>query len=183
MPRKSSSLGVLNSFITKSQHQTGLRSIIVSQFTSNLLEIRNYIDINLKPQFIDYYLNNRYILLDSYITNSASSVKNKLLEFQISSGPGSDVEYLAQIASNIIDIIIKSRDEFKTNQELIDTLKYYLSIYASGTSLPVPTPINGIIDVDVNVDEKYLKYIQMFGTPPDGIFDDDKLAQAEAALN
>ena len=73
MPRKSSSLGVLNSFITKSQHQTGLRSIIVSQFTSNLLEIRNYIDINLKPQFIDYYLNNRYILLDSYITNSANS--------------------------------------------------------------------------------------------------------------
>ena len=183
MPRKSSSLGVLKNYVTSSQHQTGLRSISISQFTSTLLNIRNYIDVNLKPQFIDYYISDQYQLLDTYITNSANTVRNKLKEFEINSGHQSDTQYLAEIASKIIDIVTKSRNEFKTNQSLIDSLKHYLSIYASGTSYAVPAPINGIIDVDVSIDEKYLKYIEMFGTPSDGIFDDDKLIQAENALS
>tara|TARA_X000000368_G_C23031540_1_gene712811 strand:+ start:1078 stop:1629 length:552 start_codon:yes stop_codon:yes gene_type:complete len=183
MPRKSSSMGVLNHHITTSQHQIGLRSVIISQFTSNLLEIRNYIDINLKPQFIDYYIGNEYQLLDDYITSFTNNVKDRLLQFELSSGPDSDTQYLAQIASKIIDIVIKSRNEYKVNQQLIDTLKNYLSIYASGTSYPVPAPINGVINVDVSIDEKYLKYIEMFGTPSDGIFESDKLIQAENALS
>ena len=111
MPRKSSSIGVLNNHITSSQHQIGLRSVAISQITSNLLEIRNYIDINLKPQFIDYYIGNEYQLLDNYITSFTNSVKDRLLQFELTSGPESDTQYLAQIASKIIDIVIKSRNE------------------------------------------------------------------------
>lgn len=182
MPRKSSSIGVLKNFIIPSQHQTGLRKINIGQFSNNLLDIRNYIDTNLKQQYIEYFLTDQYELVDSFITNSITSVKNRLNQFEITYGIGSDTQYLANLADKILDIIFKCRQDHKTSKSLIDTLKLYLSIYASGTSFPVPAPIKGIVEVNVSIDQKYLKYIQMFGTPPNGIFDPVLLQQAEDAL-
>lgn len=183
MPRKSSSHGVINYHVTTSQHQIGLRKAMFSQIQNNLYSLRAYIDNNLKPQFIDYYFDNSYILLDDYITNSTSTIKTKLTEFSDKDVSGGDISYLAALCKNIIDIVIKSRNEFTENSSLISTLKNYLNVFASGTTQTIPAPINGIVDVNVSIDEKYLKYIQMFGTPMNGIFDEDKLQQAQDALN
>ena len=61
MPRKSS-LCILNNSINSSQNQI---QIITNSFNNLVNEIQKYIDLNIKPQYIDFYFNEDYDSLPS----------------------------------------------------------------------------------------------------------------------
>ena len=79
MPRKSSSMGVLNNSINSSQNQI---QIITNSFNNLVNEIQKYIDLNIKPQYIDFYFNEDYDSFDQYNTTYKNIILSKLNNFK-----------------------------------------------------------------------------------------------------
>ena len=182
MPRKSSSMGVLNNSINSSQNQI---QIITNSFNNLVTDIQKYIDLNIKPQYIDFYFNEEYDSFDQYNTAYKNIILSKLNNFKNVANNTSDStsKNLAIFAESVINLISKIRDETKESNELIEQLKEQLAIFAKQTAIVPPAPIRAIIDVNVSIDEKYLVYVQRYGVPHNGIFDQTILDDIEEELS
>ena len=182
MPRKSSSMGVLNNSINSSQNQI---QIITNTFNNLVNEIQKYIDLNIKPQYIDFYFNEDYDSFDQYNTTYKNIILSKLNNFKNVANNTSDStsKNLAIFAESVINLISKIRDETKESNELIAQLKEQLAIFAKQTAIVPPEPIQAIIDVNISIDEKYLVYVQRYGVPNNGIFDQTILDDIEEELS
>ena len=75
MPRKRSSVGVLQKFISKNQNTIGFTSSGGGGNSALVQKLQSYIDVNVKPYFITDYLNNDTADLDNYILNNSKTLK------------------------------------------------------------------------------------------------------------
>ena len=180
MPRKSSSVGVLNKLLTKSQNTIGF-SIGGSGGNSALVQkLQSYIDINLKPQFITDYLNNNTDELDEYILNNYTNVLENLNKYLTDS----DTSYLASIGISILQITSKGRTDYRILSEEVQRLDDRVrELGGYITFRQAPEVIRAVVEADVSLDVRYLLYIQTYGVPPGGIFDPDLLAEFDGYDN
>tara|TARA_B100000925_G_scaffold287166_1_gene266016 strand:- start:3617 stop:4159 length:543 start_codon:yes stop_codon:yes gene_type:complete len=179
MPRKSSSVGVLQKLISKSQNTIGFNS--GGGGNSALVQkLQSYIDVNVKPQFITDYLNNNTDDLDNYILTDYTNVINNLSKYL----SDTDTSYLASIGISILQITTKGRSDFRVLSEQIERLEERVD-ELGGNLLPrqAPEVIRAVIEADVSLDVRYLLYIQKYGVPPGGVFDPVLLAEFDGFDN
>jgi hypothetical protein len=181
MPRKSSSVGVLNKLLTKSQNTIGFSIGGSGGGNSALVQkLQSYIDINLKPQFIMDYLNNNTDELDEYILNNYSNVLENLNKYLTDS----DTSYLASIGISILQITSKGRTDYRILSEEVQRLDDRVrELGGYITFRQAPEVIRAVVEADVSLDVRYLLYIQAYGVPPGGIFDPDLLAEFDGYDN
>ena len=113
MPRKSSSMGVLNNSINSSQNQI---QIITNTFNNLVNEIQKYIDLNIKPQYIDFYFNEDYDSFDQYNTTYKNIILSKLNNFKTNNEIGDIGWFTWEECTNLI------RPYYKTKIELINKI-------------------------------------------------------------
>jgi hypothetical protein len=180
MPRKSSSVGVLQKLISKSQNTIGFNSGGGGGNSALVQKLQSYIDVNVKPQFITDYLNNNTDDLDNYILTDYTNVINNLSKYL----SDSDTSYLASIGISILQITTKGRSDFRVLSEQIERLEERVD-ELGGNLLPrqAPEVIRAVIEADVSLDVRYLLYIQKYGVPPGGVFDPVLLAEFDGADN
>ncbi len=180
MPRKSSSVGVLQNLITKNQNTVGFISGGGGGNSALVQKLQSYIDINVKPQFITDYLNNNTIDLDNYILTNYTNVLNNLNKYM----SDSDTSYLASIGISILRITSKGRTDFRILSEQIQRLEERVD-ELGGNLLPraAPEVIRAVVEADVSIDVRYLLYIQTYGVPPGGVFDPVLLAEFDGFDN
>jgi hypothetical protein len=181
MPRKSSSVGVLNKLLTKSQNTIGFSIGGSGSGNSALVQkLQSYIDINLKPQFIMDYLNNNTDELDEYILNNYTNVLENLNKYLTDS----DTSYLASIGISILQITSKGRTDYRILSEEVQRLDDRVrELGGYITFRQAPEVIRAVVEADVSLDVRYLLYIQTYGVPPGGIFDPDLLAEFDGYDN
>lgn len=174
MPRKSSSVGVLQKLISKSQNTIGFNSGGGGGNSALVQKLQSYINVNVKPQFITDYLNNNTDDLDNYILTDYTKVLDNLSKYL----SDSDTSYLASIGISILQITTKGRSDFRVLSEQIEKLEERVD-ELGGNLLPrqAPEVIRAVIEADVSVDVRYLLYIQKYGVPPGGVFDPVLLAE------
>ena len=174
MPRKSSSVGVLQKLISKSQNTIGFNSGGGGGNSALVQKLQSYIDVNVKPQFITDYLNNNTDDLDNYILTDYTNVLNNLSKYL----SDSDTSYLASIGISILQITTKGRSDFRVLSEQIERLEERVD-ELGGNLLPrqAPEVIRAVVEADVSLDVRYLLYIQKYGVPPGGVFDPVLLAE------
>ena len=171
MPRKTSSVGVLQKFITSNQNTVGFSGSGGGGGNSALVQkLQSYIDVNVKPYFITDYLNNDTSDLDNYILNNYTNVLTNLNKYL----SDTDTSYLAAIGISILQITAKGRSEGKIMHEKIS--KYLVAREA-------PEVIRAVVEADVSLDVRYLLYIQKYGVPPGGVFDPVLLAEFDGYDN
>ena len=180
MPRKSSSVGVLQKLISKSQNTIGFNSGGGGGNSALVQKLQSYIDVNVKPQFITDYLNNNTNDLDNYILTDYTNVLNNLSKYL----SDSDTSYLASIGISILQITTKGRSDFRVLSEQIERLEERVD-ELGGNLLPrqAPEVIRAVIEADVSLDVRYLLYIQKYGVPPGGVFDPVLLAEFDGYDN
>lgn len=180
MPRKSSSVGVLQKLISKSQNTIGFNSGGGGGNSALVQKLQSYIDVNVKPQFITDYLNNNTDDLDNYILTDYTNVLNNLSKYL----SDSDTSYLASIGISILQITTKGRSDFRVLSEQIERLEERVD-ELGGNLLPrqAPEVIRAVVEADVSLDVRYLLYIQKYGVPPGGVFDPVLLAEFDGADN
>jgi|TARA_B100001059_G_C17833391_1_gene586237 hypothetical protein len=180
MPRKSSSVGVLQKLISKSQNTIGFNSGGGGGNSALVQKLQSYIDVNVKPQFITDYLNNNTDDLDNYILTDYTNVLNNLSKYL----SDSDTSYLASIGISILQITAKGRSDFRVLSEQIEKLEERVD-ELGGNLLPrqAPEVIRAVIEADVSLDVRYLLYIQKYGVPPGGVFDPVLLAEFDGYDN
>jgi hypothetical protein len=180
MPRKSSSVGVLQNLITKNQNTVGFISGGGGGNSALVQKLQSYIDINVKPQFITDYLNNNTGDLDNYILTNYTNVLNNLNKYM----SDSDTSYLASIGISILRITSKGRTDFRILSEEIQRLEERVD-ELGGNLLPRTAPeiIRAVVEADVSIDVRYLLYIQTYGVPPGGVFDPVLLAEFDGFDN
>ena len=180
MPRKSSSVGVLQNLITKNQNTVGFISGGGGGNSALVQKLQSYIDINVKPQFITDYLNNNTIDLDNYILTNYTNVLNNLNKYM----SDSDTNDLASIGISILRITSKGRTDFRILSEQIQRLEERVD-ELGGNLLPraAPEVIRAVVEADVSIDVRYLLYIQTYGVPPGGVFDPVLLAEFDGFDN
>lgn len=179
MPRKSSSVGVLNKLLTKSQNTIGF-SVGGSGDSALVQKLQSYIDINLKPQFITDYLNNNTDELDEYILNNYTNVLENLNKYL----SDSDTSYLASIGISILQITSKGRTDYRILSEEIQRLDDRIrELGGYLTYRQAPEVIRAVVEADISLDVRYLLYIQTYGVPPGGIFDPVLLAEFDGYDN
>jgi hypothetical protein len=174
MPRKSSSVGVLQKLISKSQNTIGFNSGGGGGNSALVQKLQSYINVNVKPQFITDYLNNNTDDLDNYILTDYTKVLDNLSKYL----SDSDTSYLASIGISILQITTKGRSDFRVLSEQIERLEERVD-ELGGNLLPrqAPEVIRAVIEADVSIDVRYLLYIQKYGVPPGGVFDPVLLAE------
>ena len=174
MPRKSSSVGVLQKLISKSQNTIGFNSGGGGGNSALVQKLQSYINVNVKPQFITDYLNNNTGDLDNYILTDYTKVIDNLSKYL----SDSDTSYLASIGISILQITTKGRSDFRVLSEQIERLEERVD-ELGGNLLPrqAPEVIRAVIEADVSIDVRYLLYIQKYGVPPGGVFDPVLLAE------
>ena len=174
MPRKSSSVGVLQKLISKSQNTIGFNSGGGGGNSALVQKLQSYINVNVRPQFITDYLNNNTGDLDNYILTDYTKVLDNLSNYL----SDSDTSYLASIGISILQITTKGRSDFRVLSEQIERLEERVD-ELGGNLLPRQSPevIRAVIEADVSVDVRYLLYIQKYGVPPGGVFDPVLLAE------
>lgn len=179
MPRKSSSVGVLQKLISKSQNTIGFNSGDGGN-SALVQKLQSYIDVNVKPQFITDYLNNNTDDLDNYILTDYTNVINNLSKYL----SDTDTSYLASIGISILQITTKGRSDFRVLSEQIERLEERVD-ELGGNLLPrqAPEVIRAVIEADVSLDVRYLLYIQKYGVPPGGVFDPVLLAEFDGFDN
>jgi hypothetical protein len=180
MPRKSSSVGVLQKLISKSQNTIGFNSGGGGGNSALVQKLQSYINVNVKPQFITDYLNNNTDDLDNYILTDYTNVLNNLSKYL----SDSDTSYLASIGISILQITTKGRSDFRVLSEQIERLEERVD-ELGGNLLPrqAPEVIRAVIEADVSLDVRYLLYIQKYGVPPGGVFDPVLLAEFDGVDN
>ena len=180
MPRKSSSVGVLQKLISKSQNTIGFNSGGGGGNSALVQKLQSYIDVNVKPQFITDYLNNNTDDLDNYILTDYTNVLNNLSKYL----SDTDTSYLASIGISILQITTKGRSDFRVLSEQIERLEERVD-ELGGNLLPrqAPEVIRAVIEADVSLDVRYLLYIQKYGVPPGGVFDPVLLAEFDGVDN
>lgn len=181
MPRKTSSVGVLQKFISKNQNTVGFTSSSGGGGNSALVQkLQSYINVNVKPQFITDYLNNQTDDLDNYILTNYTTVLNNLNKYL----SDSDTSYLAGIGISILQITSKGRTDFRILSEQIQRLEERVD-ELGGNLLPRQSPevIRAVVEADVSLDVRYLLYIQKYGVPPGGVFDPVLLAEFDGIDN
>lgn len=180
MPRKSSSVGVLQKLISKSQNTIGFNSGGGGGNSALVQKLQSYINVNVKPQFITDYLNNNTDDLDNYILTDYTNVLNNLSKYL----SDSDTSYLASIGISILQITTKGRSDFRVLSEQIERLEERVD-ELGGNLLPrqAPEVIRAVIEADVSLDVRYLLYIQKYGVPPGGVFDPVLLAEFDGYDN
>ena len=174
MPRKSSSVGVLQKLISKSQNTIGFNSGGGGGNSALVQKLQSYINVNVRPQFITDYLNNNTDDLDNYILTDYTKVLDNLSKYL----SDSDTSYLAIIGISILQITTKGRSDFRVLSEQIERLEERVDELC-GNLLPRQSPevIRAVIEADVSIDVRYLLYIQKYGVPPGGVFDPVLLAE------
>jgi len=174
MPRKSSSVGVLQKLISKSQNTIGFNSGGGGGNSALVQKLQSYINVNVRPQFITDYLNNNTGDLDNYILTDYTKVLDNLSKYL----SDSDTSYLASIGISILQITTKGRSDFRVLSEQIERLEERVD-ELGGNLLPrqAPEVIRAVIEADVSIDVRYLLYIQKYGVPPGGVFDPVLLAE------
>jgi len=174
MTRKSSSVGVLQKLISKSQNTIGFNSGGGGGNSALVQKLQSYINVNVRPQFITDYLNNNTDDLDNYILTDYTKVLDNLSNYL----SDSDTSYLASIGISILQITTKGRSDFRVLSEQIERLEERVD-ELGGNLLPRQSPevIRAVIEADVSVDVRYLLYIQKYGVPPGGVFDPVLLAE------
>ncbi len=174
MPRKSSSVGVLQKLISKSQNTIGFNSGGGGGNSALVQKLQSYINVNVRPQFITDYLNNNTGDLDNYILTDYTKVIDNLSKYL----SDSDTSYLASIGISILQITTKGRSDFRVLSEQIERLEERVD-ELGGNLLPrqAPEVIRAVIEADVSIDVRYLLYIQKYGVPPGGVFDPVLLAE------
>jgi Ni2+-binding GTPase involved in maturation of urease and hydrogenase len=177
MPRKTSSVGVLQKFISKNQNTVGFTSSSGGGNSALVQQLQSYINVNVKPQFITDYLNNQTDDLDNYILTNYTTVLNNFLS-------DSDTSYLAGIGISILQITSKGRTDFRILSEEIQRLEERVD-ELGGNLLPRQSPevIRAVVEADVSLDVRYLLYIQKYGVPPGGVFDPVLLAEFDGYDN
>jgi hypothetical protein len=180
MPRKSSSVGVLQKLISKSQNTIGFNSGGGGGNSALVQKLQSYINVNVKPQFITDYLNNNTDDLDNYILTDYTNVINNLSKYL----SDTDTSYLASIGISILQITTKGRSDFRVLSEQIERLEERVD-ELGGNLLPrqAPEVIRAVIEADVSLDVRYLLYIQKYGVPPGGVFDPVLLAEFDGVDN
>ena len=181
MPRKTSSVGVLQKFISKNQNTVGFTSSSGGGGNSALVQkLQSYINVNVKPQFITDYLNNQTDDLDNYILTNYTTVLSNLNKYL----SDSDTSYLAGIGISILQITSKGRTDFRILSEEIQRLEERVD-ELGGNLLPRQSPevIRAVVEADVSLDVRYLLYIQTYGVPPGGVFDPVLLAEFDGYDN
>lgn len=180
MPRKSSSVGVLQKLISKSQNTIGFNSGGGGGNSALVQKLQSYINVNVKPQFITDYLNNNTDDLDNYILTDYTNVLNNLSKYL----SDSDTSYLASIGISILQITTKGRSDFRVLSEQIERLEERVD-ELGGNLLPrqAPEVIRAVVEADVSLDVRYLLYIQKYGVPPGGVFDPVLLAEFDGYDN
>lgn len=173
MPRKASSVGVLKKLISKSQSTVGF-SVGGSGNSALVQKLQSYIDVNLKPQFINDYLNNNTDELDEYILNNYTKVVDSLNKYL----SDSDTSYLASIGISILQITSKGRTDFRILSEEVQRLDDRVRDLGGYLTIrQAPEVIRAVVEADVSLDVRYLLYIQKYGVPVGGIFDPVLLAE------
>ena len=174
MTRKSSSVGVLQKLISKSQNTIGFNSGGGGGNSALVQKLQSYINVNVRPQFITDYLNNNTGDLDNYILTDYTKVLDNLSKYL----SDSDTSYLASIGISILQITTKGRSDFRVLSEQIERLEERVD-ELGGNLLPrqAPEVIRAVIEADVSIDVRYLLYIQKYGVPPGGVFDPVLLAE------
>ncbi len=174
MTRKSSSVGVLQKLISKSQNTIGFNSGGGGGNSALVQKLQSYINVNVRPQFITDYLNNNTDDLDNYMLTDYTKVLDNLSKYL----SDSDTSYLASIGISILQITTKGRSDFRVLSEQIERLEERVD-ELGGNLLPRQSPevIRAVIEADVSVDVRYLLYIQKYGVPPGGVFDPVLLAE------
>ena len=174
MTRKSSSVGVLQKLISKSQNTIGFNSGGGGGNSALVQKLQSYINVNVRPQFITDYLNNNTDDLDNYMLTDYTKVLDNLSKYL----SDSDTSYLASIGISILQITTKGRGDFRVLSEQIERLEERVD-ELGGNLLPRQSPevIRAVIEADVSVDVRYLLYIQKYGVPPGGVFDPVLLAE------
>ena len=153
MPRKTSSVGVLQKFISKNQNTVGFTSSSGGGGNSALVQkLQSYINVNVKPQFITDYLNNQTDDLDNYILTNYTTVLNNLNKYL----SDSDTSYLAGIGISILQITSKGRTDFRILSEEIQRLEERVD-ELGGNLLPSQSPevIRAVVEADVSLDVRY----------------------------
>jgi len=180
MPRKSSSVGVLQKLISKSQNTIGFNSGGGGGNSALVQKLQSYINVNVRPQFITDYLNNNTGDLDNYILTDYTKVLDNLSKYL----SDSDTSYLASIGISILQITTKGRSDFRVLSEQIERLEERVD-ELGGNLLPrqAPEVIRAVIEADVSIDVRYLLYIQKYGVPPGGVFDPVLLAEFDGYDN
>ena len=180
MPRKSSSVGVLQKLISKSQNTIGFNSGGGGGNSALVQKLQSYINVNVRPQFITDYLNNNTGDLDNYILTDYTKVLDNLSKYL----SDSDTSYLASIGISILQITTKGRSDFRVLSEQIEKLEERVD-ELGGNLLPrqAPEVIRAVIEANVSVDVRYLLYIQKYGVPPGGVFDPVLLAEFDGYDN
>jgi hypothetical protein len=174
MTRKSSSVGVLQKLISKSQNTIGFNSGGGGGNSALVQKLQSYINVNVRPQFITDYLNNNTDDLDNYMLTDYTKVLDNLSKYL----SDSDTSYLASIGISILQITTKGRSDFRVLSEQIERLEERVD-ELGGNLLPRQSPevIRAVIEANVSVDVRYLLYIQKYGVPPGGVFDPVLLAE------
>jgi hypothetical protein len=173
MPRKASSVGVLKKLISKNQNTIGF-SVGGGGNSALVQKLQSYINVNLKPQFINDYLNDNTDELDDYILNNYSNVIAGLNKYV----SDEDTSYLASIGISILQITAKGRSDYRILSEELQRLDDRITDLGGNLiTRQAPEVIRAVVEADVSVDVRYLLYIQEYGVPVGGIFDPALLAE------
>jgi hypothetical protein len=181
MPRKTSSVGVLQKFITSNQNTVGFSGSGGGGGNSALVQkLQSYIDVNVKPYFITDYLNNDTSDLDNYILNNYTNVLTNLNKYL----SDTDTSYLAAIGISILQITAKGRSDFRILSEEVQRLDDRVrDLGGYLVAREAPEVIRAVVEADVSLDVRYLLYIQKYGVPPGGVFDPVLLAEFDGYDN